>query len=636
MQPARSHPCTTLFRMCGIVGYVGRGPACRVVMDALRRMEYRGYDSSGIALVDGGGTLTVSRRAGRLENLEKAVAEMPPDALGGTTGLGHTRWATHGRPTDRNAHPHCDAAGKIAVVHNGIIENFAILRHELEQDGVEFASDTDTEVAVHLVAQAYRRGETAGDFAASVLSVLRRLEGHFTLVFANADDPGTIVAARRSTPLVVGIGNGEMFVGSDVAAFIPHTREAVELGQDQCVVLTADGYRITDFDGNPDDVNARVFHIDWDLAAAEKGGYEYFMLKEIAEQPTAVGDTLLGHFVDGRIVLDEQRLSDQELREVDKVFVVACGTAYHSGLLAKYAIEHWTRLPVEVELASEFRYRDPVLDRSTLVVAISQSGETADTLEAVRHAKAQKAKVLAICNTNGSQIPRECDAVLYTRAGPEIGVASTKTFLAQITANYLVGLALAQARGTKYPDEVEREYRELEAMPEVVSRVLATIEPVAALAYRFAQSSTVLFLGRHVGYPVALEGALKLKELAYMHAEGFAAGELKHGPIALIEDGLPVIVVMPSPKGSATLHAKLLSNIREIQTRGAVTIVIAEEGDDTVRPYADHLFEIPSVSTLLQPLLSTIPLQVFAASVAQARGYDVDKPRNLAKSVTVE
>ena len=488
---------------------------------------------------------------------------------------------------------------------------------------------------MHLVSQAYRHGDTAGDFVASVLAVLRRLEGHFTLVFANADEPGTIVAARRSTPLVLGVGDGEMFVGSDVAAFIAHTRNAVELGQDQAVVITADGYRITDFHGN-EDVEYREFHIDWDLAAAEKGGYEYFMLKEIAEQPTAVADTLLGHFVDGRIVLDEQRLSDQELREIDKVFVVACGTAYHSGLLAKYAIEHWTRLPVEVELASEFRYRDPVLDRSTLVVAISQSGETADTLEAVRHAKEQKAKVLAICNTNGSQIPRECDAVLYTRAGPEIGVASTKTFLAQITANYLVGLALAQARGTKYPDEVEREYRELEAMPDLVARVLATIEPVAALAYRFAQSSTVLFLGRHVGYPVALEGALKLKELAYMHAEGFAAGELKHGPIALIEDDLPVIVVMPSPKGSAILHAKLLSNIREIQTRGAVTIVIAEEGDDTVRPYADHLIEIPSVSTLLQPLLSTIPLQVFAASVAQARGYDVDKPRNLAKSVTVE
>lgn len=622
--------------MCGIVGYVGQRPACDVVMDALRRMEYRGYDSSGIALVDDSGHLTVRRRAGRLANLEAAVADMTQAELAGTTGLGHTRWATHGRPTDRNAHPHRDAAGKIAVVHNGIIENFASLRQELESAGVEFVSDTDTEVAVHLVAQAFHQGETAGDFPASVLSVLRRLEGHFTLVFANADDPGTIVAARRSTPLVLGIGEKEMFVGSDVAAFIEHTRDAVELGQDQAVVITADGYRITDFHGNDDTANAREFHIDWDLAAAEKGGYEYFMLKEIAEQPTAVADTLLGHFVGNRIVLDEQRLSDQELREIDKVFVVACGTAYHSGLLAKYAIEHWTRLPVEVELASEFRYRDPVLDRSTLVVAISQSGETADTLEAVRHAKEQKAKVLAICNTNGSQIPRECDAVLYTRAGPEIGVASTKTFLAQVAANYLLGLALAQARGTKYPDEVQREYRELEAMPDLVARVIAGVKPVADLAYRFAQSSTVLFLGRHVGYPVALEGALKLKELAYMHAEGFAAGELKHGPIALIEDDLPVIVVMPSPKGSATLHAKLMSNIREIQTRGAVTIVIAEEGDETVRPYADHLIEIPAVSTLLQPLLSTIPLQVFAASVARARGYDVDKPRNLAKSVTVE
>jgi glutamine---fructose-6-phosphate transaminase (isomerizing) len=622
--------------MCGIVGYVGQRPACCIVVDALRRMEYRGYDSSGVALVDGSGGLTVRRRAGRLANLEAALAETDDASLVGSTGLGHTRWATHGRPTDRNAHPHRDAAGKIAVVHNGIIENFAALRAELEAIGVEFASDTDTEVAVHLVAWQYNHGENAGDFAASVLAVLPRLEGHFTLVFANADEPGMIVAARRSTPLVVGVGDGEMFVGSDVAAFIEHTRDAVELGQDQAVVLTADGYRITDFHGEPA-VDFREFHIDWDMSAAEKGGYEYFMLKEIAEQPAAVSDTLLGHFADGRIMLDEQRLSDQELREIDKVFVVACGTAYHSGLLAKYAIEHWTRLPVEVELASEFRYRDPVLDSHTLVVAISQSGETADTLEAVRHAKEQKAKVLAICNTNGSQIPRECDAVLYTRAGPEIGVASTKTFLAQVAANYLVGLALAQARGTKYPDEVEREYRALEAMPDLIERVLETAaEPVSALAHQFAQSQTVLFLGRHVGYPVALEGALKLKELAYMHAEGFAAGELKHGPIALIEDGLPVIVVMPSPKNAPTLHAKLLSNIREIQARGAITIVIAEEGDDTVRPYADHLIEIPAVATLFQPLLSTIPLQVFAAGVAQARGYDVDKPRNLAKSVTVE
>src|ERR1700682_835763 len=622
--------------MCGIVGYVGDRRACDVGIGAVRRMEYRGYDSAGGALVNGRGALTVRRRAGRLANLESALDATDAETLSGHCGVGHTRWATHGRPTHRNAHPHSDADVKIAVVHNGIIENFAALRRELEAAGVKFGSDTATEVAVHLFARQYRTGDTTGDFVASVLTVLRRLEGHFTLVFASADEPGTIVAARRSTPLVLGVGHGEMFVGSDGAAFIEHTRDAVELGQDQAVVITADGYRITDFHGDPD-VEYREFHIDWDLSAAEKGGYEYFMLKEIAEQPAAVADTLLGHFVDGRIVLDEQRLSDQELREIDKVFVVACGTAYHSGLLAKYAIEHWTRLPVEVEMASEFRYRDPVLDQHTLVGALSQSGETADTLEAVRHAKEQKAKVLAICNTNGSQIPRECDAVLYTRAGPEIGVASTKTFLAQIAANYLVGLALAQARGTKYPDEVEREYRALEAMPDLIGRVLETAaEPASALAHQFAQSQTVLFLGRHVGYPVALEGALKLKELAYMHAEGFAAGELKHGPIALIEDGVPVIVVMPSPKNSTTLHAKLLSNIREIQARGAITIVIAEEGDDTVRPYADHLIEIPAVATLFQPLLSTIPLQVFAAGVAQARGYDVDKPRNLAKSVTVE
>lgn len=627
--------------MCGIVGYVGYRDALGVVVDALRRMEYRGYDSAGVAILDGAGTLAVERKAGRLANLEAELSENGIDRFAGTTGIGHTRWATHGAPTDRNAHPHRDHSGKVAVVHNGIIENFAPLRRELEDAGVELGSDTDTEVAVHLVARAYADGPTAGDFAASALAVLRRLEGAFTLVFTHADHPDMIVAARRSTPLVVGVGKGEMFIASDVTAFIEHTREAVELGQDQAVVITLDSYRVTDFAGEDAGSRTRPFTIDWDLAAAEKGGHDYFMLKEIEEQPAAVADTLMGHFSTdqdggGRIVLDEQRLADQELRDFDKVFVVACGSAYHSGLLAKYAIEHWTRLPVEVELASEFRYRDPVLDRSTLVVAISQSGETADTLEAVRHAKEQKARVLAICNTNGAQIPRESDAVLYTRAGPEIGVASTKAFLAQVTANYLVGLALAQARGTKYPDEVAREFAELEAMPPLVERVLQTAPQVRTIARELAHVPTVLFLGRHVGYPVALEGALKLKELAYMHAEGFAAGELKHGPIALIEDGLPVIVVMPSPKGRAVLHSKLLSNIREIQARGARTIVIAEEGDDTVRPFADDLIEIPSAPTLFQPLLSTIPLQIFAAEVAQARGYDVDKPRNLAKSVTVE
>ncbi len=597
-------------------------------------MEYRGYDSSGIAILDGTGGVEIERKAGKLANLEAELGEYGADHFVGTSGMGHTRWATHGRPTDRNAHPHRDASGKLAVVHNGIIENFAPLRAELEAAGVELQSDTDSEVAVHLVARAYSDGPTAGDFIESALSVVRRLEGAFTLVFTHADHADTIVAARRSTPLVVGVGEGEMFLGSDVAAFIEHTRDAVELGQDQAVVITADSYRISDFAGN--EAEGRPFRIDWDLAAAEKGGHDYFMLKEIEEQPTAVADTLLGHFENGKIVLDEQRLSDQELRDVDKVFVVACGSAYHSGLLAKYAIEHWTRLPVEVELASEFRYRDPVLDRSTLVVAISQSGETADTLEAVKHAKDQKARVLAICNTNGAQIPREADAVLYTRAGPEIAVASTKAFLAQVTANYLVGLALAQARGTKYPDEVAREYADLEAMPALVSKVLETAEPVRALARQFAHASTVLFLGRHVGYPVALEGALKLKELAYMHAEGFAAGELKHGPIALIEEDLPVIIVMPSPQGRAVLHSKLVSNIQEIKARGATTIVIAEEGDTVAAAHADHLIEIPASPTLLQPLLSTVPLQIFAAEVAAARGYDVDKPRNLAKSVTVE
>ncbi|ACY20971.1 glucosamine/fructose-6-phosphate aminotransferase, isomerizing [Gordonia bronchialis DSM 43247] len=620
--------------MCGIIGYVGQRDALDIVVEALRRMEYRGYDSAGVAILDGQGHTSIQKRAGRLENLDKQIATVGRETLAGSTGMGHTRWATHGKPTDRNAHPHSSTDGKIAVVHNGIIENYAVLRTELEESGIEFTSDTDTETAVHLLEREYASGAAAGDFVASAYAALRRLEGAFTLVFTHSDHPGTIVAARRSTPLVVGVGTDEMFVSSDVTAFIEHTRDAVELGQDEVVVITANTYEITDFDGNPR--AGKPFHINWDLAAAEKSGYDFFMLKEIAEQPRAIADTLLGHLEGGRIVLDEQRLTDQDLRDVDKVFVVACGTAYHAGLLAKYAIEHWTRLPVEVELASEFRYRDPVLDRSTLVVAISQSGETADTLEAVRHAKDQKARVLAICNTNGAQIPRESDAVLYTHAGPEIGVASTKCFLAQIAAAYLVGLALAQARGTKYADEVAREFAAMEAMADAVAQVLGTMEPVRDLARSLAHHNTVLFIGRHVGYPVALEGALKLKELAYMHAEGFAAGELKHGPIALIEDDLPVIIVMPSAQGRAVLHSKMVSNIREIQARGARTIVIAEADDTAARAVADEFVEIPKVPTLLQPLVTTVPLQVFAASVAQARGYDVDKPRNLAKSVTVE
>jgi glutamine---fructose-6-phosphate transaminase (isomerizing) len=616
--------------MCGIVGYVGSRQALDVVLEGLRRLEYRGYDSSGVAVLDG--ELVVEKRAGRIENLDKALAAEHPGGITGSTGIGHTRWATHGPPTDRNAHPHLDGANAVAVIHNGIIENFATLRAELEAAGVELRSETDTEVVAHLLAAALPAAD--GDLAEAMRQVCRRLDGAFTLVVAHRDHPGRLVAARRNSPLVLGVGAGETFLASDVAAFVEHTRDAVELGQDQVVEITADGYAVTDFAGNT--VEVSPFRVDWDLAAAEKGGFDYFMLKEIQEQPAAVADTLLGRFVDGQVVLDEQRMDVQELRDVDKVFVVACGTAYHSGLIAKYAIEHWTRIPVEVEMASEFRYRDPVLDRDTLVVAISQSGETADTLEAVRHAREQKARVLAVCNANGAQIPRESDAVLYTRAGPEIGVAATKTFLAQVAATQLVGLALAGAKGTKYSDEVAREFGALEAMPPLIERVLEVVEPVRSLARDIAGSKAVLFLGRHVGYPVALEGALKLKELAYMHAEGFPAGELKHGPIALIEDDLPVVVVMPSPRGRQVLHAKLLSNIQEIRARGARTIVIAEEGDTAVRPYAHHLIEVPHTPTLLSPLVTTVPLQVLAAEIAQARGYDVDKPRNLAKSVTVE
>jgi glucosamine--fructose-6-phosphate aminotransferase (isomerizing) len=434
---------------------------------------------------------------------------------------------------------------------------------------------------------------------------------------------------------VVGRGEGENYLASDVSAFIEHTRDAIELGQDQVVLITADRIEITDFHGTP--VQGRDYHIDWDASAAEKGGYDYFMLKEIAEQPQAVANTLRGRLAEnGDISLDEVRLTDQDLRDVDKVFIVACGTAYHSGLVAKYAIEHWTRIPCEVELASEFRYRDPVLDRSTLVVAISQSGETMDTLMALRHAKEQKARVLAICNTNGSTIPRESDAVLYTHAGPEVAVASTKAFLTQLVACTLVGLHLAHVRGVMYADEVAAVVEQLQAMPSKVERVLSTMEPVRALARTLAHARSVLFIGRHVGYPVALEGALKLKELAYMHAEGFAAGELKHGPIALIDNGTPVVCVVPSARGRGVMHEKVVSNIQEVRARGARTIVIAEEGDEAVARYADHLVYVPHTPTLLSPLVTTVPLQVLACEIAATRGHDVDQPRNLAKSVTVE
>ena len=629
--------------MCGIVGYVGPQDALDVVLEGLRRLEYRGYDSAGVAVRIGtgaGGELASAKKAGKLANLEKLLADAPLPAS--TIGIGHTRWATHGGPTDRNAHPHLSADGRVAVIHNGIIENFAALRSSCEGRGVEFSSDTDTEVTAHLLAAAYDELPAGPDrFAEAMRVVCRQLEGAFTLVATHADQPDTLVAARRNSPLVVGVGEAadgtaEYFLGSDVAAFIAHTREARELGQDQVVEIDRTrGLTVTDFSGAP--AEPKAYTVDWDAAAAEKGGYDWFMLKEIAEQPRAVADTLLGRLGEhGQLVLDEVRLSDQDLRDIDKVFVVACGTAYHAGLIAKYAIEHWTRIPVEVEVASEFRYRDPVLDRSTLVVVISQSGETMDTLMALRHAKDQKARVLAICNANGSTIPRESDAVLYTHAGPEVAVASTKGFTTQVVACYLVGLFLAQVRGIKFEDEVAAIVEDLRGLPDQVSRVLEQMEPVRALGRSLADANTILFLGRHVGFPVALEGALKLKELAYIHAEGFAAGELKHGPIALIDEGTPVVVVVPSPRSRESVHGKVVSNIQEVRARGARTIVIAEEGDEDVVPYADHIIRVPRTPTLLAPVVTTIPLQVLACEIADTRGYDVDQPRNLAKSVTVE
>jgi glucosamine--fructose-6-phosphate aminotransferase (isomerizing) len=618
--------------MCGIVGYAGEpgsGSAVDVVLEGLRRLEYRGYDSAGIALLTTGGLVT-TKRAGKLARLTEALQEEPPPAA--TTGIGHTRWATHGGPTDANAHPHLGGQGRVAVIHNGIIENFAPLRAELQAQGDVFASQTDTEVAAHLLARAYA---DSGDLTAAMRAVARRLEGAFTLLAVHDDVADTVVGARRNSPLVVGVGAGAHYLGSDVAAFIGYTRDAIELGQDQVVTITPTSVAITDFDGRP--ASGRAFHVDWDAAAAEKGGYPSFMAKEIEEQPHAVADTLLGRAdADGRLVLDELRVEEASLREIDRIVVIACGTASYAGLVAKYAIEHWCRIPVSVELAHEFRYSDPVVTRATLVVAISQSGETMDTIMAVRHARAQGAQVLSVCNTHGSTIPRESDAVMYTHAGPEVAVASTKAFLAQITACYLLGLYLAQVRAALGPAEIREVLAQLHAMPDKVQKVLDGLGPVRQMARWMADTRSVLFLGRHVGFPVALEGALKLKELAYIHAEGFAAGELKHGPIALIEPGQPVFVIVPSPRGPDSLHSKVVSNIQEINARGARTIVIAEEGDEDVVPYASEVVRVPQAPTLLAPLVTVVPLQVFACELATAKGLDVDQPRNLAKSVTVE
>jgi len=611
--------------VCGIVGYAGNQQALPILLEGLRRLEYRGYDSAGVAVLDGG-ELQVVRKAGKLEALEQALGS--DNALPGLSGIGHTRWATHGQPTDRNAHPHLDCSGRVAVIHNGIIENFFTLRAQLEAEGHRFASQTDTECVAHLVESALAQGLAFPD---AVRTALKRLEGSFALAVLHQGDPGVVVGAKRDLPLVAGKADGENFVASDFAAFLDHTKDGVILEDDQVVVVTPELLDVTDLDGNP--VEPYEHHVDWDLSAAEKGGYEHFMLKEMHEQPLAIKQTLEGRTDPaGRLLLDELRMSEDELREVDKVFVVACGTAYHSGLVAKYAIEHWTRLPVEIEIASEFRYRDPVLDRNTLVIAISQSGETADTLGAVRYARRQRARVLTVCNTVGASIPRESDAVLYTRAGPEVCVAATKTFATQLAAMYLVALYLAQVRGTMFTDEVASVVRELAQVPDKVGLCLERSDQVRKVAEAYKDARDWLFLGRHVGYPMALEGALKLKEISYLHAEGYPAAELKHGPIALIEDGTPVVVVHPS----SHVYAKMLTNIQEVAARGAAIIAIAEDGDREVAAHATHVLRVPATAQLLSPLVCLIPLQLLSYHVAVARGCPIDKPRNLAKSVTVE
>ncbi|AMO91307.1 glutamine-fructose-6-phosphate transaminase [Corynebacterium simulans] len=601
------------------------------MLEGLRRLEYRGYDSAGVAMyVDG--EISWRKKAGKVAALEAEIASRPlQDSV---LGIGHTRWATHGGPTDLNAHPHVVDGGKLAVVHNGIIENFAELKAELTSKGYNFVSETDTEVAATLLGDIFHN-EAAGDLTKAMQLTGKRLEGAFTLLAIHSEQADRIVAARRDSPLVIGLGEGENFLGSDVSGFIDYTKSAVEMENDQVVTITADEVSITDYEGNA--AQGKPFEIMWDAAAAEKGGFNSFMEKEIHDQPAAVRDTLLGRFDgQGKLTLDEVHIDETVLKSIDKIIVIACGTAAYAGHVARYAIEHWCRIPTEVELAHEFRYRDPIVNEKTLVVALSQSGETMDTLMAVRHARQQGAKVIAICNTQGSSIPREADAALYTHAGPEIAVASTKAFLAQITATYLLGLYLAQLRGNMFADEVNAVLQELRDMPEKVQAVIDNEKQVTDLANSMQNAESVLFLGRHVGFPVALEGALKLKEIAYLHAEGFAAGELKHGPIALIEEGQPVFVIVPSPRGRDSLHSKVVSNIQEIRARGAITIVIAEEGDDAVEAYANHVIRIPQSPTLMQPLLATVPLQIFACGVATAKGYDVDQPRNLAKSVTVE
>jgi glucosamine--fructose-6-phosphate aminotransferase (isomerizing) len=613
--------------MCGIIGVTGEPDALPLIIDALHRLEYRGYDSAGVAVVADDGIWRARAAEGThsVADLVELTAEAPPTHH---AAIGHTRWATHGHPTPENAHPHIDCTGRVALIHNGIIENHLELRADLEADGHALTSATDTEVMAHLIERHLAAGATLEEATRRMLGAVR---GAFSIAVVHADTPDTIVAARRSTPLVLGLNDGVALLASDIPALIGRTRQVFALADDELAVLTPGTITVTTLDGDP--VTPDELKITWDLEAAQKGGYEDFMSKEIHEQPDAVANTLLDRRApDGRLVLDEMRLSDDELRAIDKVFIVACGSSYHAALVAKYAIEHWVKLPAEVDIASEFRYRDPVLNERTLCVGVSQSGETLDTSEALREAARLGAKVLVVSNVVDSSMARAADGVLYTRAGPEIGVASTKCHLAQIVALEILGLYLAQVHGTLTHAEIASTLDSMETLPDLVTAALSRAGDVDEVAAKLTDARDFFFLGRHVGYPMALEGALKLKELAYLRAEGYPAGELKHGPIALIEPGTVVVGVATRNR----LWEKFLSNIAEVRSRGATVVLLAEDGDEEAAATADHVLWVPPTDPLLSPVVGVVPLQQLAYRLARLHSHDVDRPRNLAKTVTVE
>ena len=620
--------------MCGIVGYVGDKQVVGVILDGLKKLEYRGYDSAGIAVVDEKGHLTIRRAEGKLRNLEEAIRLKPLD---GTYGIGHTRWATHGRPTEENAHPHRDCSGRVVVVHNGIIENFLPLRRQLQSEDHTFVTETDTEVIAHLIEKYLNEGEPT--LEASVRRAVGDLRGIYALAIMSSDEPEKIVAVRQGPPIVIGLGQNEYFVASDIPAVLYHTRDIFYLGDGEVAVLTRDGVTVTDFENNP--VSPDVQRITWDPIAAEKGGFKHYMLKEIYEQPRAVRDTIIGRVsqTTGRVYLDEMEISEADFRQFTSIKAIACGTSLHAAMAGKYMLEELARIPVEVDYASEFRYRDPILDDKTLMIAISQSGETADTLAAVRESKDKGAKILSICNVQGSMLTRESHGTVLTHAGPEIGVASTKAFTSQMTVLYLLALHLGQLRGVLSDEESLEHVRALNGLPVKLETLLGCDDLIEKLAREFHRAQDFLYLGRGINYPIALEGALKLKEISYIHAEGYPAGEMKHGPNALIDEELPVVVICTrdeSSESSRLRYEKTLSNMVEVKARDGVVIAVVTEGDTEPGEIADHVIEIPRASDLISPILSVVPLQLLAYHIGVRRGCDVDQPRNLAKSVTVE